>query len=448
MKNTIEELVNSTVSNFFSIAISSVEEQKTLSDIVSGLRNGLNDLGIKLIELVCEAVENAFDANRNKHKIVVRNKNKYRNILTEFGTVRMRHTLYYDKEVDRYFFASDELLKIEKYSRIENSLQAKLVRDATLTSYGKASELSDKVVSRQTVFNLVKKLKTIEAPAPETTWDTDNIYIEADEDHIHLNNGKPTEMKLVYVHEGRELARGRISLKNPHYFVSADTDASTLWDDVADYVMSNYQSYKANIHLSGDGASWIKSGISILPNVQYHLDKFHLQKAIQSVVGVSRSDRFGLQEAIRLKNLQAVRAITKNVYGSDRKRNREIRWASLYIQNNLDYIDNAVSCCAEGHVSHILSARLSSRPMAWSRDGAERIARLRAFLFNGGNFNQLITEGKTQKENISNLPYKTKNFCASSKGMQSKGVNIAYSIPGLSNIGNEFVKNLKNILKY
>lgn len=43
------------------------------------------------------------------------------------------------------------------------------------------------------------------------------------------------------------------------------------------------------------------------------------------------------------------------------------------------------------HVSHILSARMSSRPMGWSKAGAYRIARLRAFYFNGGDFRDVVT---------------------------------------------------------
>jgi len=38
-----------------------------------------------------------------------------------------------------------------------------------------------------------------------------------------------------------------------------------------------------------------------------------------------------------------------------------------------------LGCSAEGHVSHVLSERMSSRPLGWSRQGAEQMARLRAF---------------------------------------------------------------------
>nr|WP_294575870.1 UPF0236 family protein [uncultured Anaerostipes sp.] len=36
-------------------------------------------------------------------------------------------------------------------------------------------------------------------------------------------------------------------------------------------------------------------------------------------------------------------------------------------------------CNAEGHVSHVLSARMSSRPMGWSRTGADKMACVRAY---------------------------------------------------------------------
>ena len=44
----------------------------------------------------------------------------------------------------------------------------------------------------------------------------------------------------------------------------------------------------------------------------------------------------------------------------------------------------------ENHVSHILSARMSSRPMGWSREGAAKMAELRAYFFNGGNMLELV----------------------------------------------------------
>ena len=47
-------------------------------------------------------------------------------------------------------------------------------------------------------------------------------------------------------------------------------------------------------------------------------------------------------------------------------------------------------CSAEGHVSHVLSSRMSSRPMGWSRTGADKMAQLLAYKWNGGDMLELV----------------------------------------------------------
>lgn len=60
-----------------------------------------------------------------------------------------------------------------------------------------------------------------------------------------------------------------------------------------------------------------------------------------------------------------------------------------YIQNNWEGIEiySREACggsSTEGHVSHVLSSRLSSRPMGWSKAGLKAMSELRAFCSNGG----------------------------------------------------------------
>ena len=45
---------------------------------------------------------------------------------------------------------------------------------------------------------------------------------------------------------------------------------------------------------------------------------------------------------------------------------------------------NVNGCSAESHVSHMLSDRLSSRPMGWSQTGADRMSKLRCYEKNYG----------------------------------------------------------------
>ena len=51
---------------------------------------------------------------------------------------------------------------------------------------------------------------------------------------------------------------------------------------------------------------------------------------------------------------------------------------------------SAVGSSTEGHVYHVLSSRMSTLAMGWSRKGADRMARLRAYSYNGNDMLSLV----------------------------------------------------------
>ena len=72
------------------------------------------------------------------------------------------------------------------------------------------------------------------------------------------------------------------------------------------------------------------------------------------------------------KNPQKIEELRKYVLGN---------WSAVRrtLRNKL-----VNGCSAESHVSHVLSDRLSSRPMAWSATGADRMSKLRCYDRNNG----------------------------------------------------------------
>lgn len=54
-------------------------------------------------------------------------------------------------------------------------------------------------------------------------------------------------------------------------------------------------------------------------------------------------------------------------------------------------------CSAEGHVSHILSDRLSSRPMGWSSHGTKKMCNLLAYYYNGRD---MLALARYQREKL------------------------------------------------
>ena len=82
---------------------------------------------------------------------------------------------------------------------------------------------------------------------------------------------------------------------------------------------------------------------------------------------------------------------------------KSVREAKRYILGNWEGIRNQYKqdyqgCSAEGHISHILSSRLSSRPLGWSKIGVDQMARLRAFEANGGVVYDFLLEKKKAEQ--------------------------------------------------
>ena len=69
-------------------------------------------------------------------------------------------------------------------------------------------------------------------------------------------------------------------------------------------------------------------------------------------------------------------------------------WSAIMtgVRNRKDNIH----CSAEGHISHIFSDRLSSRPLGWSVIGADKMAQLRVYKRNGRSMLELVRYQKMQ----------------------------------------------------
>ena len=74
--------------------------------------------------------------------------------------------------------------------------------------------------------------------------------------------------------------------------------------------------------------------------------------------------------------------------------------AKRYIENNWSGIEikvdnyEIIGCSAEVHISHVFSDRLTSRPMGWSKIGADKMAQLRVYKKNGGKIYDLVMAQK------------------------------------------------------
>lgn len=450
MKEKIKTIIGECISGIYSMFEEALN-QKSFVFAVKKTKNLTDNLGARILETLCERADFIFETQRDKHQVTIKDRSKTRRLITELGEITLHRVCYFDKRRGKRFFAVDDMLGIEKRSRVEQGLQAKLIEQATLTSFGKSSAAVNNAVSRQTVYNLTKKLKSVETKSHSKRREVQDIYIEADEDHIHLQNGKSTEVKLIYVHDGvKTICKDRTQLENVRYFVSVDDDPDKIWNDVAQYVHQNYSMRNSRIHISGDGAYWIKYGQRIFHKAQYHIDKFHIQKSATIVAKGNKKVRSKILLAMRQQDSKSLKAIFQEQYFKyiERTERRTITEQYFYLLNNIDTYGIKNRCSAEGHVSHILSARMSSRPMGWSKIGAEKIAKLRAYYFNGGDFLDLIRNGKTTMENMQEIytnRFKSKNNIV--KTNTSSSAYEPYRVVGIEGHLTPISRILRGLLK-
>ena len=379
----------------------------SFSELAATVHDYVNKLGTRILEQIIEDADKAFidSTERKRHWQIVRKDT--RGVLTEMGQVNISRNYYRHKKTGEYAYLADEVLKLPAYDRVDEGLKADLILKASGMSYSRAGRANRHAeVSRQTVMNCIREAGTlIHIPERNKKKQVSVLYVEADEDHVAHQDGQNCQAKLVYVHEGARRNGKRCELQNVHYFATTSTDNESLWIEVLDYIEQTYElEHVERIYIAGDGAGWIKAGQNYLPKSIPILDAYHRNKYIRKAVGGDDIQMKRLMDALRAGDKKATAKELKICYEkaeTDGHRKRVLE-ARKYLFDNWTSIENAtkypdvIGCSAEGHVSHVLSERLSSRPMGWCLVGSEQMSRLRAFVHNGGNIHAAI---KKQRKN-------------------------------------------------
>lgn len=381
---------------------------KKLESIETDLKKRSFEFVLKITKAYFEALDQAIaqDKSRLKRGLVIERRDDERTIYTQLGVLKFKRTYYHNKKKKEYVYLLDQAVGFLGYSRVSTATAIELINHASQSSYGESSKhICNGEISRQTVMQQVRKLNRLETKPVNRKRNVKILHLEADEDHVSLQNGTNTIVPLISVHEGVERNGKRGRCKNIHYISSYGIKAEDLWRTAAEWIYNTYETDSIErIYLHGDGASWIKKGMEELPNVRMVLDRYHLNKAVMEATSSHPKYRKKIFNALRNCDQKAFKDIVKTWLNetADTKKRTKIRQLKTYILNNWDGIqvygeENCTGSCTEGHVSHVLSARLSSRPMGWSKPGLKAMAELRAFVCNGGKLEAAHISQKNER---------------------------------------------------
>ena len=465
------------------ILVGEADNDDLAAEIHKRVLNLGKSLQVEIYEKLDEEIRNSISRKKNWN---IERRNEPKELLDVMGTIRYNRTGYVRKGTGEYIYLLDHILGIEKHQRITLGSAANILEEAVMSSYSRGGRRAspEDAASKQAVKELIHKTE-IKMPVKEAAEKKKRKYLHivADEDHVSAqfweNKGDLKESvagqkintiqaKLICLYEdiinesGEKSKNPRYALIGKRYFsgVYAGVENEKLWREVAEYIEATYDvGVLERIYIAGDGAAWIKMGVDVLEKSVFVLDKFHMMKYANTSV-VHLGDNAGdakelIWEALNTANKKLLRetyGIILNMTEHENKR-EEAAGALRYFLNNWDGIRIRVKdaggcwrCCAEGQVSHVLSDRMSSRPMGWSVWGCDQMAKLRVYKKNGGKIIELLRYQK-EKQAKENRILKQEALIKELRNRQlgwDYAERLNADIPGL---GLHSMKWLKNLLR-
>ena len=428
MYYSIQDFIENGIANLEECEKSLMKNPLNWTDQILGIQQILRKFGAAVISELLEECNTILE-NSIKRRAFWRIKDRTKkHLLTSVGMIGFTHTRFEHKETGKTAYLLDQILGIQPHARISRDLECRLLEEAAQSSYRKAGYTASEAdpVSGQTVMRHVHRLKCIRQTngQDQEKRHVKQLYVEADEDHIalqfhekkgdikrfkgHGDNGRI--IKLVYVHEGIETEGKRRSLKHRKYFGGYYTgeENKRLWEEVKEYIEETYDTDSLEtIYFQSDGGGWMKKGMELL-GADFVLDEFHLKKYVKRMVR-STGEPEGeaeVNEWIKEGKKKELEEWEKEKAAVlEEKEGKKLENSYGYIKRNWKGVRNRVGKKAgvlgsstESHVSHVISARMSSRPMGWSKEGAKKLSFLRIYWKNGGKMEQLLSEERKCEE--------------------------------------------------
>ena len=426
MYYSIQDFIENGIANLEECEKSLMKNPLNWTDQILGIQQILRKFGAAVISELLEECNTILE-NSIKRRAFWRIKDRTKkHLLTSVGMIGFTHTRFEHKETGKTAYLLDQILGIQPHARISRDLECRLLEEAAQSSYRKAGYTASEQdpVSGQTVMRHVHRLKCIRQTngQDQEKRRVKQLYVEADEDHIalqfhekkgerfkgHGDNGRI--IKLVYVHEGIETEGKRRSLKHRKYFGGYYTgeENKRLWEEVKEYIEETYDTDSLEtIYFQSDGGGWMKKGMEVL-GADFVLDEFHLKKYVKRMVrSTGEPEREAeVNEWIKEGKKKELEEWEKEKAAVlEEKEGKKLENSYGYIKRNWKGVRNRVGKKAgvlgsstESHVSHVISARMSSRPMGWSKEGAKKLSFLRIYWKNGGKMEQLLSEERKCEE--------------------------------------------------
>ena len=399
------------------------ENPKDFYSLESSVKSTTEEFAAKYLGLVLSSINSQIKKDGWRKENYKIHRNDKRTIITSVGDVVFEST-YFKNKKGEYHYLTEDMIGLSGHDRFSEGAEVMLLTEAMKTSYEEATKVlpSKSKITKTTVMNKVHGIaEELPEEISEDKKKVKYLFIEADEDHVAEQHGRWSNKtdnrsfisKLAYVYEYKresKKCRGKKELVNTFYFGGVYDDSKGVekfWRNVDRFIVNNYEIDEIDkVYISGDGAGWIKSGTSYVSKSVFCADKFHLVKYINKAANqmldeseIAKSEIYRLLYKRQRKNLreylESMSRCANNPEPIDALKTYVLNnWNAVMLCLHEEIVDG---CSAEGHISSVLSDRLSSRPKGWSKTGADRMSKLRCYERNYGR-NKIIELVKYSRE--------------------------------------------------
>ena len=359
----------------------------------------------ELLTAFIEATDKALVAQKEERRrdgIAIHERDVKRTQHTALGDFTYKRTYFSVPEGKSYLL--DELLGVHPYERVDSYVSARIVNTTSIMSFGKSIDIvTGGELSRQTAWRKAMESGEV-AILPKRIENTpERIHIFADEDHVHLQDGKNTVLPLITICSGKEyVSKDRYELTDRVHINGYGLEVRKHWEYAYAVCDAVFDMKKVKeVFIYGDDASWIAKSDECFPNAIHVLDAQHFRQYMMGIISGEICSPFAmhLYSAVKYDKKERFNRLVQDIMDSlmsnlpeGKQRDNKMKTVSRnsnYILSNWDAVQNmkregSIGSCTEALVSHVFSERFSRNPMGWSRTGLSKMTMLRVFIKNGG----------------------------------------------------------------
>jgi len=327
-------------------------------------------------------------------------------LVSSIGAMRYKRRIYLDEKGKRRK-PVDELLGIEKYSRMSGRVQEMGASLACMGTYRLAANqlgyliktpVSHSAVQRMAwntgnriadgeeaerrrVFDNGESIEAGKIKAPVLYGESDGVWV-----HLQREKRRSAEVRVAIMSTGRkQIGKDRYRFENKHCITAIGINSEQWQEQIVRETHRYYDLSETKMLISGgDGNQWVRHSFDRMEiSQEFILDRFHLRRAARRTFH-DQAEAAQIVSQLRHEGFSSVtKDLSQRIERSEGREKQKLKDFYSYLHNNqdglLDLQERGVTLPAylggiEGNVDKLVVHRMKGRGCSW------RLRGLRAML--------------------------------------------------------------------